>query len=205
MSWLTGVQDWLLHNAGEWWAYAITAILCWIDGFFPPFPAESIVISMTTMAFHGEGSVNLPLLVLVAALGAFAGDQTAYWIGRHIPLHRWFPGDRGQRVLARAQRMFDHRPAEVLLTARFIPIYRVAINMTAGSLGLNWRKYLLIDAVSVVVWVGFCLGIGSAAGAIFQGRPLLGIAAGVLLGLVLGWVVERLGAAWRNRHHRSAE
>ena len=197
MSWIQGISDWVLASAGEWWTYAITAALCFIDGFFPPLPSESIVIAMSTMAFHGEGSVNLLILFPLACLGAFLGDNAAFWIGRLMPLRRWFSGERGRKVLDRAENMLSHKPAAVLISARFIPGYRVAINMTAGSLDMSWKRFALIDVASVLVWATFCLGIGSAAGKLFAGKPLLGMAVGIGIGIVMGWIFDRIAGYFR--------
>ncbi|MGL5405844.1 MAG: DedA family protein [Propionibacteriaceae bacterium] len=203
MSWIQAISDWVLASAGEWWTYAITAVLCFVDGFFPPLPSESIVIAMSTMAFHGEGSVNLLILFPLACSGAFLGDNAAFWIGRLMPLRRWFSGERGSKILARAESMLSNKPAAVLISARFIPGYRVAINMTAGSLGMPWKRFALIDVASVLVWATFCLAIGSAAGKLFTGKPLLGMSVGIGMGIILGWVFDRIASRFRQRQHRN--
>lgn len=193
------ITDAILGHAGEWWTYVITGLLCWVDGFFPPLPSESIVIAMASMALHGEQGVNLWILVPLVMVGAWLGDNTAYWIGRLIPLRRWLKGARFQQAFAKADELLDRKAAEVLLTARFIPIYRVAINMTAGGIGFPWKRFWLIDAGSTLMWTAFCIAIGTAAGAMFHDHPLLGIVAGVVLGMLLGWLVDKVATAWRQR------
>ncbi len=190
------IQDAIVGHAGEWWTYLVTALLCYVDGFFPPVPSESLVIAMASLSETHGGPVRLWILLPLAGLGAFAGDNTAYWIGRMIPLQRLFRGERGQRVLERAHDLIHRKGAEVLLSARFVPGYRIAINMTAGGVRLPWRRFLVIDAVSTALWAAFSVGIGLAAGSLFHDRPLLGIVVGVALGLGLGWIIERVGA-WR--------
>ena len=59
---------------------------------------------------HG-GPVKLWLLILIACVGAWLGDNTAYVIGRHIPLEKIFRGERGGKVLARAHHLIHHAPA----------------------------------------------------------------------------------------------
>ena len=191
-------QEAIVSHAGEWWTYLITGVLCWLDGFFPPLPSESIVIAMASLSETHGGPVKLWLLALVALGGAWAGDNTAYWIGRHIPLEKIFRGERGGRILARAHHLIHHKGPEVLMSARFIPGYRIAVNMVAGYVRLPYKRFMVIDALATILWALFSMGIGLAAGSLFHDRPLLGIIIGVALGLLVGWIIERIGA-WRER------
>ena len=190
------IQDWIMSNAGEWWTYLVTAILCWLDGFFPPLPSESIVIAMSTLSSTHGGPVQLWILVPLAMAGAWAGDNTAYWIGRKVPLERLFRGERGARLLAKAHHLIHHKGPEVLLSGRFIPGYRIAVNMVAGHVRLPYKRFMVIDFVATALWAALGVGIGLAAGSLFRDRPLLGIIVGVALGLLVGWMIERIGK-WR--------
>ncbi|MDO5535308.1 MAG: DedA family protein [Propionibacteriaceae bacterium] len=190
------IQGTIVEHAGAWWTYLVTGLLCWLDGFFPPLPSESIVIAMAALSETHGGPVKLWLLALVALGGAWAGDNTAYWIGRRIPLEKLFRGERGGKILARAHHLLHHKGPEVLLSGRFIPGYRIAINMVAGYVRLPYRRFMVIDAIATIVWAAFSVGIGLVAGSLFHDRPLLGIIVGVAVGLLVGWLIERIGA-WR--------
>lgn len=190
------IQEWIVSNAGEWWTYLVTGLLCWLDGFFPPLPSESIVIAMSALSSTHGGPVNLWVLIPLAMAGAWAGDNTAYWIGRRVPLDKLFRGERGARILAKAHHLIHHKGPEVLLSGRFIPGYRIAINMVAGHVRLPWRRFAVIDFFATTLWAAFSVGIGLVAGSIFHDRPLLGIIVGVTLGLLVGWIIERIGT-WR--------
>lgn len=196
MRFYDAIQDAIVGHAGEWWTYLVTGMLCWIDGFFPPLPSESIVIAMAALSETHGGPVKLWLLILIACVGAWLGDNTAYVIGRHIPLEKIFRGERGGKVLARAHHLIHHKGPEVLLSGRFIPGYRIAINMVAGYVRLPHRRFMVIDLAATILWAAFSVGIGLVAGSIFHDHPLLGIITGVALGLLVGWIIERIGK-WR--------
>ncbi len=196
MRFYDAIQDAIVTHAGEWWTYLVTGLLCWIDGFFPPLPSESIVIAMAALSSTHGGPVQLWLLILLAMAGAWAGDNTAYWIGRKVPLEKLFRGERGGRILARAHHLIHHKGPEVLLSGRFIPGYRIAINMVAGYVRLPYRRFMVIDFFATCLWAAFSVGIGLVAGSLFHDRPLLGIIVGVALGLLVGWMIERIGS-WR--------
>ena len=62
------------------WLYAVLFALAAVDGFFPIVPSETSVIAAGVFAAAGDSSI--PLVIVAAALGAFAGDQIAYAVGR---------------------------------------------------------------------------------------------------------------------------
>ena len=65
---------------GSPWVYAALFAFAALDGFFPLVPSESLVI--TAGVFAASGEPILPLVILAAAAGAFAGDHVAYLVGR---------------------------------------------------------------------------------------------------------------------------
>jgi membrane protein DedA with SNARE-associated domain len=84
----------------------------------------------------------------------------------------------------------------VILAARFIPVGRVAVNLSAGAVGYPWRRFLGLDALASVTWALYSAAIGIGAGAWFKGHPLgaivVGLVGGLLIGLVIDWVLRRL-------------
>ncbi|QCB95183.1 DedA family protein [Cellulomonas shaoxiangyii] len=184
--------------AGSPWIFPVLYAFATIDGFFPPIPSESVVIALTSLSVS-TGRPLLWLVVLVAALGAFTGDQIAYQIGRHVRIRdlRWFRGRRGQSVLDWAERALATRGAAFVIAARYIPIGRVAVNMTAGALGFSRRRFVLLTGIAAVTWALYSTAIGIGSGHVLgHDNPVLGVVVGVVGGLVIGllvdWVLRRL-------------
>lgn len=196
--------DWVVHftshaeeailNAAEsMWIYFWLFAMSLIDAVFPLVPSETIVIATAT-AWKQTGFPWLPGIWLAAAVGAFCGDQLTYQIGTKIRIHdlRIFKGPRGQRTLAWAAHALTHRGAAFIIAARFIPFGRVAVNLTAGALAFNRRRFILIDAIAVAIWATYGVVLGITAGSIFKNNLLLSIVVGVAGGLLLGWGIDRL-------------
>lgn len=80
---LENLEHWILALAASAWIYPALFGFATIDGFFPPVPSESVVITLAVSA-HATGEPNLVLVLLVAALGAWTGDQIAFAIGRAV-------------------------------------------------------------------------------------------------------------------------
>ncbi len=169
--------------------YAVTTI----DGFFPPVPSESVVIALAALAAAG-GQPDVWLLAAVAAAGAVTGDQVAYALGRHLPLDRVrvLRSPRARQAVAWAQSALARRGAALILAARFVPVGRVAVNMTAGTVHFPRGRFTWLVAVAAVGWSAWSVLLGVGAGHLLVGRPLLGAAVGALVGLVSGALVDRL-------------
>jgi len=202
------VQDWILALAASPLVYLGLYVFATIDGFFPPIPSESVVIALAALSMS-TGQPNLALIVLVAAAGAFTGDQVAYSIGKRINVRQvaFLRGPRGQKTLDWAERALARRGPSFILAARYIPVGRVAVNMTAGAVGYPRRRFVGLTALAAVTWAMYSAAIGIGAGAWFKGHPFIAIVVGVVGGLIIGLALDyMLGFLQRrkSRHEDSA-
>lgn len=189
----TAIQDWVIAAGASPFALLATLLLCTLDGFFPPLPSESIVIALAALTVSSDGP-NLILLWLVAALGAFIGDQIAYTIGSRIPVKR-IPVLRqgiGARAYVRAGSLLMSHGPVFIMAARFIPIGRIAVNMGAGSIGYRRSTFSIVDALSAMMWAAYSIAIGIGAAHILEGHPLLAMVLGVVGGVALGAIVSHI-------------
>lgn len=192
------VSTFILSTAEQPWVYLLVFICCTVDGFFPPFPSESVVVGLASLVLT-QGVPNPWLLIVSAGLGAFVGDNIAYAMGKAIGTRRfrWMRSARMQRSFAWAGYELQKRAASLILVARFIPIGRVAVNLTAGATGYSRRSFVGLTALSAVVWSSYSVGIGVLAGSWFEHNHLLGVMVAIGIAVVLGIVVDRIIAAVR--------
>jgi membrane protein DedA with SNARE-associated domain len=198
---LSATEAWILAMAASPWIYPAMFAFATIDGFFPPLPSESVVITLTVSA-HSTGTPWMWLVLLTAAAGAWVGDQIAYQIGRMIGTERvpFLRGPRGRRAVAWAERALARRGASFILAARYVPIGRVAVNMTAGALGYPRRRFAGVAAIAAVMWALYSAGIGLVAAQWLGHEPLLAIAIGVVFGVAMGFVVDKVVTWFSERH-----
>jgi membrane protein DedA with SNARE-associated domain len=119
---MQGINDFIIAAAGQPWVLLMVLACCSIDGFFPPIPSESVVVGLAAVA-GSSGSPNVWLLAVVAALGAFIGDNIAYTFGASIGTRRW-PWMRSRRMQTAfnwAGKELQRRAASLIMVARFIP------------------------------------------------------------------------------------
>jgi len=186
------LYDSLLALADSPWVYLALFSVATIDGFFPPVPSEPVVIALAALSVSA-GTPNLGLVLLVATAGAFAGDLIAYAVGSRIDLRRIriLQNPRGQRAVSGARHALARRGTSLILAARFVPVGRMAVNLTAGAIGYPRRRFVGLTALAAVTWSLYSVAIGLLAGAWVQDRPLVAIAVGVAGGILSGFVLDR--------------
>jgi membrane-associated protein len=181
------INDFILAAASQPWVLILVFACCVIDGFFPPVPSESVVVGLAAVAATAD--VPAPAMLLMsAAAGAFVGDNTAYLIGRSTGTRRWawMRGPRMQAAFHWAGRELRKRPASLILVARFVPIGRVAVNLTAGATRYPRRTFVGLTVLSAVLWASYSVAIGLFFGQWFEDNHLLGVIVAVVCAVLLG-------------------
>jgi membrane-associated protein len=178
--------------AGSDWTYLAVFGSAVLDAGIPIVPSETTLV--TAAALAASGKLQLWLIVLAAAAGAFIGDNLVYLVGHTIGprLHR---SERLRPKLGWAEKQLDERGATIILVSRFIPGGRTAIMLGSGALGLRWRRFVLYDATASVLWAFYGASIGYVGGSAFEDDPLVGVGLALGLALTLALLVE----AWRRR------
>ncbi|MFJ2979869.1 DedA family protein [Curtobacterium sp. NPDC087082] len=185
--------------------FVVIFALCLVDGFFPPVPSEAALVAVAAIAAT-SGQPVLAGVLAAAALGAVAGDSVAYWIGRRIGLGR-LARSRRPRIAAAfafAERQMRRRSASLILVGRYIPVGRVAVNMTAGATRLPYRKFLAISSVAGLAWSATSIGIALAASSVLH-EPLVAALVSMVVAAGLGIAVDRvIGRVTRKREARAS-
>ena len=195
--WVINLSDHLesgiLSLVESMWIYPAVFGVSFIDAVIPVVPSESVVIGVAS-AWQSVGEPNLVIVFLAAALGAWCGDQVTYTIGTRVDVRtiKVFRRPRVLKSLDWAEHSLQRRGALYIIAARFIPMGRVAVNLTAGALRYPRRRFMAVDAVAVFIWAGWGILIGTVAASLLGDNLLLSIAAGITGGVVLGLAVDKV-------------
>ena len=192
--------DIILPLAASPWIYVVVAIFVIIDGIFPLFPSEAVVVGLAALA-SSSGVPSGPLLLLAAASGAVLGDSAAFAIGKGLGQTRMDLRRYGllARMLDWTSAGLRQRPGTFILTARFIPMARLAVNLTAGLEGFPYLRFLPLCALASLAWATCNVAIGFAAGQWFGENPLLGMCIAIGLAMSLGWLADFAIGRFRTR------
>ncbi|HET7327718.1 MAG TPA: DedA family protein [Nocardioidaceae bacterium] len=193
--------DWLLNLLhGAWWSYPLILGLCGFDVVFPVLPSETAAITGGIVA--AEGGLLLTLVIACAAVGAFAGDNLAYWIGNRGQsfARRWIMrGEKGRRRLEWTERMLQRHGGSLVIVGRFIPGGRTATTVGCGVLDYPRRRFIGFDAVGALTWGAVNTLVGYLGGQAFGDNTLLAFAVSFGVALASAGIIELVRWLLRRR------
>lgn len=189
------LTDVLMTLAMSAWVYPLVAGLSMIDALIPPVPSETIVIGAASLG-AATGAPNMILLAVCAALGAFAGDTLTYLLGRRLGTTRfaWMRTPRARKAIDSAASGLERGGASAIFIARYIPVGRVAVNLTAGATGFSSRRFVPLSLAACATWAAYSVGIGLVAGSVLGDHPVLSVVLGVAVALIVGLIIDRARA-----------
>jgi membrane-associated protein len=173
------------------WTYAVILGVAALDAVLPLVPSETTLISAGVLA--GAGDLQLGLVIAAGAAGAYAGDSSAYLLGRRADARlkrRLFRGDKGARRRAWAEGMLERHGGSLIFGARFVPGGRTATTVSAGLLRMRWARFAAFAAAAALGWALYAALLGYVGGRAFEDNPLWGLLVGFGLAAVTFLVVE---------------
>jgi membrane protein DedA with SNARE-associated domain len=183
-------------------SYLIAVLVPALDALIPLLPSETAVIALG-VATAGSTDPRIAVLVGLAAVGAFLGDNAAYLVGRRFgpAVSRWiFAGERGTCRRDWARRSLADYGTRIIVACRFIPGGRTAVTLTCGLIGYPRRSFMLGTGLAGILWASYAFLLGRVGGQAFEGRPWAGLLVGLGLTVAVSGVIE---AARRiRRRHR---
>lgn len=123
------------------------------------------VLLLAGYAAH-RGYLDLTAVVAVAMLGAVIGDQVWFALGRRqgmrLIVRRPWLNSRVQRALD----LIERHPVKVIFAMRFAWGLRTALPIAVGMSHVSWRRFLLLNLLSALLWAPLVTGMGYMFGAI---------------------------------------
>lgn len=185
----------------SWWAYPLILASCTFDAILPLLPSETALLTGGILA--ANGAMLLGWVIAMAAIGAFAGDNLAYWIGHSADewARRWItPGEKGKRSLQWAERELSRHGGPLVIVARFLPAGRTATAIACGMLGFPYRQFVVFDAIGACLWATLNTMIGFVGGNAFADNPVAAFAVSLGAALVLAGLIELVRWMRRRAH-----
>jgi len=120
-------------------------------GFF--FPGDTLLIGAGVLA--STGKINLYLLILAVAIAAIAGDNTGYHIGKRYGRKLFKKPDSivfKQEYVNKAEKFYEKHGNKTMLIAHFIPVIRTFTPPVAGVASMNYKSFVMFDAIGDSAW-----------------------------------------------------
>lgn len=150
-------------------------------GFF--FPGDTLLFSAGILAAAGV----LPIWVTIAVIAgaAILGDNTGYHIGRHLGPRIFKKEDSlifRKDLILKAEKFYEKYGTKTMLIAHFIPVIRSFAPVTAGAGKMNYKQFVVYDAIGDIVWASLITLLGYYVGSRIPGIEKL--IEPVLLGVI---------------------
>jgi membrane protein DedA with SNARE-associated domain len=176
--------------------YPVLAVLIFGESAGLPLPGETALLTAGGLA--AGGSLALPLVILVAATAAIAGDTVGYWLGRRggraFLLRDGFLAEHRRHAVKRADRFFNRYGTATVFCGRWVPGVRVVAAVMAGATQMPWERFAVANALGAFAWAGTVAMLAAVLG---PTGSLLLAAAGLSLGALVAAV------AWLRRRRDS--
>lgn len=145
-----------LISSHGYWVLALGALL---EG--------ETVLALAGLAAN-RGYLSLPVVIAVAAVAGFGGDQLYFWLGRR---HGARIVGRFPSVAAQAQRLnrlIERHHEWVIIGVRFAYGLRVAGPILIGSSRVAAWRFVLFNAIGAAIWAALFAGLGWGFGAAIE-------------------------------------
>ncbi len=127
----------------------------------PFLPGDSLIFAAGT--FAGVGDLNLFILLFLIIFAAILGDTINYEIGKHFG-RKLLNNKRFTIIkkenLDKADALIAKYGAGAVFIARFMPIIRTIVPFVVGMGRLDYRKFILFNALGGIIWVSLFLCLG---------------------------------------------
>jgi membrane protein DedA with SNARE-associated domain len=149
--------------------YAAVFGLIAIETMGIPVPGETALIAAALLAH--KGSMDIVVVVALAAAAAIIGDNVGFFIGRKGGRRLFLrPGPllaQRQRVIEAGEPFFARHGPKAVFLGRWASGLRIASAWLAGMNGMRWTVFLPWNALGGICWaasVGFAVYLlGQAA------------------------------------------
>lgn len=146
--------------------YLAPFVLLLAAGVGLPLPEEVTMVG-SGFLLH-QGRVEFPLIVTTCVVATLLGDSIPFWLGRkfgsnlidHPNMARIFHAE----LRALIEKRFARHGNWGVFTCRFLPGIRLPGFFTAGTLGMSYPRFILIDGIGALIMTPIWILVGRAFG-----------------------------------------
>ncbi len=150
------------------------------------------ILTLAGLAAH-RGYLQLPLLIALAALGSFIGDQVYFLIGRRYGKRLIARFPRFKPAIRRIDTLVVRYSGVAVIAVRFLYGLRTVGPIAIGASRMPWHTFALFNVAGAIIWAVVWLMAGYAVGEVL--RMLLGDLRHVEVWLFAGVLTAALAIA----------
>jgi membrane protein DedA with SNARE-associated domain len=168
-------------------------------GSIVPIVPTGAVVGAAAAVATTTGHLSLPIVLVLATLGAYLGDVVTFGVPRlgSEAAFRWISRRQPADRLEKAREQFARRGWQLVVVGRLVPAGRIPVLLAAAALGYPWRSLLPAALGACVLWAAAYALLGILSGGLFDSPLVATLLATVLVLLVT--VLMNLVARWRRK------
>jgi undecaprenyl-diphosphatase len=204
---MNAIFDWLAGLPG-WLVITVVVLLPALEAstfLGLVVPGETAVIVGGVVAH--AGGVPLWAVMVAAAIGAIAGDQVGFLVGRRFGaglLGRLPRRLRRPEHIERALELIARRGAFAVVLGRWTAAFRALVPGIAGMSQMRRMTFTVANVIGGAIWAVLVAGGGYLAGASYRVlEQRLGLASGLLLAAFVIAIITAI-VVYRRRHRSLA-
>jgi membrane protein DedA with SNARE-associated domain len=152
----------LIESVSNWVAtipigalYALLGLAAFVEGIFPPVPADLVVALGSFLAARRGASLTVTAACIVA--GSVGGAMVVYAVVRRFGaswLHARLRKAGIDNVEKRLEVMYSHYGMTALFVSRFLPVFRAVSPPMAGALRVPPIRTAAVFVLASSIWYG---------------------------------------------------
>lgn len=194
------LEQWIVDFANHYGPLIYLVILVWtfLEG-------ETVVLITGALIAGGAVHLNVWMLILVAFVGSFGGDQAWFHIGRTYgtPLLKRWP--TMARKVEWAFTLLRKQENLFILTFRFIYGLRNISPFIIGMTGVSRIKFILLNLIAAAVWANTFAWGGYFLGKVLETYLWESSQAALLVLIVIVVVVAAVNSIRQRRRNANAK
>ncbi len=180
------------------WVYVLLFAIIFVETglvVMPFLPGDSLLFVAGAIA--AVGGMSLPVLLLLLAIAAIAGDALNYAIGRWLgpkvfqwENSRWFNKD----AFNKTHDFYEEYGPITIVVGRFLPFIRTFAPFVAGVAQMSYSKFTAFNITGGILWVGSLTSLGYVIGEhpwVKAHFSLVALAMIIIPGLPAAWVFAK--------------
>lgn len=133
----------------------IAAIIFAESGMFVGFFLPGDTLLLAAGVFAAQGKISVISVIAVVTVAAIAGDNVGYHIGKRYG-RKLFSKPDGvvfrQEYVGQAEKFYERWGSKTMLLAHFVPIVRTFAPPVAGVAHMNYKQFVIFDAIGILAW-----------------------------------------------------
>jgi len=141
----------------------VVLLLC---GIGLPIP-EEVTLILSGILLH-EGKVEFVPIVLACSIAVLIGDSAPFWLGRRYGMNalkiKWVARILHPERFEKLRQRFEEHGNWATFACRFFAGIRIPGYFVAGTMGMRYSRFLVLDALGVVISVPLSIYLGELFG-----------------------------------------